>query len=135
MKYLCLLLLLLLSGAYVNAWQDDRILTGEKVFEALLSKGDLYLKDVPLCSADMKLYEQIALSLSTSYNTKNITVIDASCSPSRYETENSSVIDIWDCTVQINENSPSNEYISSSTYVFGLTRSDHTLIEASLRCR
>jgi hypothetical protein len=107
---------------------------GEEVLYALLKNDDVLLSAEPLCNADMKLYEQLALALSVSYDSENTTVIKSSCLPSKFERNIGNIENVWDCTIQINENSSTGEYISSSTFVLSLTKDSKKFIKGSLRC-
>ena len=133
MRYL--LIALILSCYSIGVDAQNAPPNGEEVFGIFLSKMNMNLANESLCKADMKLYEQLALSLSVSYESKNITKVTSSCEPSKFDVTNNKVIDIWDCTIQINENSPEGEFVSSSTYVFGLSRGKHEFVDGSLRCR
>jgi hypothetical protein len=108
---------------------------GERVFSEFFSIFQKDLKNELLCQADIKLFELFSLSLSTSYDTENSTYISSSCTPSKFDVSDNRTIDIWDCTIQINEDNPGGEFISSSTYVFGLSKNTHKYVDGSLRCR
>ena len=127
------MIILLLSSCTNSVVGNSIPPSGEEVFVAFLSNLNQDLKDESLCRANILLYEQLALSLSVSHESKNTTVISSTCTPSKHEM-NTKVIDIWDCTIQINENNPDGEFISSSTYVFGLSKDKKEYIGNSLRC-
>lgn len=133
MRYL--ICLLFLTGCTIDAAEPSSPPSGEEVFNALLKNGNIDLATEPLCKADMNLYEQMALALSVSYGNDNRTVIESHCLPSKHEMSTGNVVDVWDCTVQINENNKEGEFVSSSTIVFGLTLKTRELIKGSLRCR
>jgi hypothetical protein len=133
MRYL--LCFLFLTGCAVHAAEPPIPPRGEQIFNALLKNGNVDLATEPLCKADINLYEQIALALSVSYENDNKTVIESHCSPSKHEMSAGNVVDVWDCTVQINENNKKGEFISSSTIVFSLTLKNKEFIKGSLRCR
>jgi hypothetical protein len=129
-----ILSVVVIAGCSFSACAAEPQPTGEDVFAALLANGDIELASEPLCQADIKLYQQLALSLSVSYESHNSTKIKSSCVPSKFE-QGSTVTDIWDCTVQLVETDPKGEFISTSTYMFGLTRGkQHKLVKGSLRC-
>jgi hypothetical protein len=107
---------------------------GEEVFYALLKNDDIHLLSEPLCNDDIKLYEQLALAFSVSFNSKNTTTLKSSCLPSKFEDSTGKVEDVWDCTIQINENNNSGDFISSSTFVLSLTSENKELVNGSLRC-
>lgn len=129
MSILCLL------GCAVHAGTISTPPSGEQMFSALLKNSDIDLANEPLCNADIKLYEQISRALSVSYQSDNKTLLQSDCSPSKFDTPQGQVIEVWDCTLQINERSEKGEFISSSTIVFSLTQDTHEFINGSLRCR
>jgi len=133
MRYI--LLLLLLTGCSVHAATSTPPPTGEQVFKALLKNGNIELATEPLCKANINLLSQLSLALSVSYENENITTIKSSCAPSKFEKSDKMVINMWDCTVQINENNKQGEFISSSTFVFSMTKGKKEFIKGSLRCR
>lgn len=133
MKYI--LVILILTGCSLSVNGKDTRPGGEDIFGILLSNLDVNLENEPLCKAKIKLAKQLALSLSVSYESPNVTKISSSCSPSKFETPANEVIDIWDCTIRINEDSPKGEFISSSTYVFGISQDKNEFVNGSLRCR
>lgn len=133
MRYL--ICFLFLTGCAVHAAEHSNPPSGEQVFNALLKNGNIDLATEPLCKADINLYEQIALALSVSHESDNKTSIESRCSPAKHEMSTGNVVNVWDCTVQINENDKTGEYISSSTMVFGLTLKNKEFIKGSLRCR
>jgi len=133
MRYL--ICFLFLTGCAVHATEPSNPPRGEQVFNALLKNGNVNLATEPLCRADINLYEQIALALSVSYDNDNKTVVESYCSPSKHEMSTGNVVDVWDCTVRINENNRKGEFISSSTIVFSLTQNNKEFINGSLRCR
>jgi len=129
-----LLLILLLSGCSVAVIGETRPPSGEEAFSIFLSKASLSLEDEPLCKADIKLYQQLALSLSVSHETNNTIKIASSCAPSKFENAENKVVDIWDCKIQISEENPEGEFVSNSTYVFGVSWDRSEYVEGSLRC-
>ncbi|MCI0507808.1 MAG: hypothetical protein L0Z73_17095 [Gammaproteobacteria bacterium] len=133
MRYL--IFFLFLTGCAVHAADLADKPRGEEVFSALLKNGSINLVNEPLCKADINLYEQLALAFSVSYESGNTTVIKSHCSPSKHEFSADNIVDVWDCTVQINENNQKGEFISSSTIVFSLTLDKKEFINGSLRCR
>lgn len=133
MKYL--LLLVLISGCAAQARDLGKHPSGVEVFIAILKHGEIDLQNEPLCKADIKLHEQLALSLSVSFESENTTLIKSTCSPSKFELSSENLIDVWDCSIQVNENSESGDYISSSIFVFSLTTDDFEYLKGSLRCR
>ncbi len=133
MKYL--LLLVLISGCAAQARDLGRQPSGEEVFKAILKHGEIDLQNEALCKADIKLYEQLALSLSVSFESENTTHIKSTCSPSKFELSSKNLIDAWDCSIQVNENSGSGDFISSSIFVFSLSTDDFEYLKGSLRCR
>ena len=106
---------------------------GEKVFSLFLANFDKNLENEPLCKAELKLYEQLALSLSVSYDSENTTSVNSYCAPSKHPIDNQ-LVDIWDCTIQFNEANQNGEFISSSTYVFGISAEADQFIHGTLRC-
>lgn len=134
-----LLIGLLLFGCATNA--DNSAPTGVEVLSALLKSGDFGLKDEPLCQMttaslglnEITLADHLSVILSTSYETNNITTISSKCEASKHD-DNGSTIDIWDCSLQVNETDASGEYISGSTIAFGITKNDKKLVRGSLRC-
>lgn len=133
MKYI--FLVLMLCGCSSPVVGKGSMPSGEEVFNALFKNLDKNLRDEPLCRAEMTLREQLALSLSVAHESQNTTTIESHCSPSKHEVKPDQTIDIWDCTVQLNENDTDGNFISSSTYVFGLTKNHKEFVEGSLRCR
>ena len=133
MKYLSLFLLL--AGCSAHAANIQSKPRGDEIFHVLLKNGDIKLINEPLCKADINLTEQLSLALSVSYESENKTIIKSFCNPSKFDYPSGKVIDVWDCTVQINENNKNNEFISSSTFVFSLTKDKNEFIKGSLRCR
>ena len=133
MRYL--LALVFLSGCGAHAAVLSIPPRGEDVFNVLFKNGAIDLANEPLCKADIKLYEQLALSFSVSYESRNNTMIKSSCAPSNFEKTPGHVIDVWECTVQINESNKSGEFVSSSTIVFDLTLDKKEFLKGSLRCR
>jgi len=133
MKYLFCLIVFAFTS--VNAANAQTKPTGEEVFSALFNYGKVELTKEPLCKADISLSEQLALNLSVSYESKNKTTIKSFCSPSKFDIPSGKVIDVWDCTVQVNETGNNGEFISSSTTVFSLTKDKHDFVKGSLRCR
>jgi len=133
MRYL--ILFLFLSGCTVQAADLSNPPGGEQVFSVLLKNGNINLVDEPLCKANINLYTQLSLAFSVSYESDNITVIKSHCSPSKHEFSTGNIVDVWDCTIQINENNKKGDFISSSTIVFSLTTGKKELIKGSLRCR
>lgn len=132
MRYIAVILLL--SGCAVQAATNTTPPTGEQVFNALLMNSNIDLQTEPLCKANQKLYAQLALSLSVSYDKGNTTTIKSSCIPSKFELQSKHVIKVWDCTVQLNETNKQGEFISSSTYAFSLTPDKKRYVKGSLRC-
>ena len=130
---------LMLFGCASNA--EIAAPTGEQAVSALLKSSDIKLKDEPLCQMttasiglnDMTLADHLSVVLSTSYETTNITSISSKCEKSKHD-NNGSTIDIWDCSLQINEKDTSGEYISGSTIAFGITLNEKKLVKGSLRC-
>lgn len=133
MRYLIYFLFLTVGEVYAGELSTPP--RGEQVFKALLKNGNVNLATEPFCKADINLYEQLALALSVSYESNNKTIIESHCSPSKHEMSTANVVDVWDCTVQINENNKKGGFISSSTLVFSLTLKDKEFIKGSLRCR
>jgi len=133
MKYF--LIFVLLSGCAAQARDIGRQPSGEDVFGAILKHGDADLQNEPLCKADIKLHEQLALSLSVAFESENTTHIKSTCSPSKFELSSEELIDVWDCSIQVNETSDEGEFISSSIFVFSLTADDFKYLKGSLRCR
>ncbi len=133
MRYL--ILLLSLSGCAVQATEQSNKPRGEEVFNILLKNGGINLVNEPLCKANINLNEQLSLAFSVSYENKNKTVIKSHCSPSKHDFSADKIIDVWDCTIQINENGLKNEFISSSVIVFSLTVDTKEFVKGSLRCR
>ncbi|HEY5604371.1 MAG TPA: hypothetical protein VIM41_14820 [Gammaproteobacteria bacterium] len=133
MRYL--IVILFLTGCTAHAANQSSPPRGEEVFNAILKNGNINLATEPLCNADIKLYEQLSLAFSVSYESDNKTVIKSYCAPSKFDNPSGKVIDVWDCTVQINENNSNGEFISSSTIVFSLTLDKKEFINGSLRCR
>lgn len=131
----CLTCLLLLMAWTTHAAEPSGQPRGEQVFHALLKNGNVDLATEPLCKADIKLYERIALALSVSYENYNRTIIKSRCAPSKHEMSAGKVVDVWDCTVQVNESNKKGRFVSSSTLVFSLTLEDKEFIKGSLRCR
>ena len=133
-----LLISLLLFGCTTNAAPPP---TGEEVLSALLKNGAIRLKDEPLCQMttasiglnDITLADHLSVVLSTSYETNNITTISSKCEKSKHDNKGAT-IDIWDCSLQINEKDTSGEYISGSTIAFGITLKEKKLVAGSLRC-
>lgn len=133
MRYL--IVILFLTGCTVHAANLSNPPRGEDVFNAILKNGNINLATERLCKADIKLYEQLSLAFSVSYESDNKTIIKSYCSPSKFDKSNGNVIDVWDCTVQINENNAKAEFISSSFIVFSLSLDKKEFIKGSLRCR
>jgi hypothetical protein len=131
MKYLVMSLFLSSCAAVA----DSNPPNGEEVFRIFFSSMNRNLNKEPLCNANMKLYEQLSVSLSVAHESQNIIKIKSSCESSKFEVKPKNIIDIWDCTVQINEDTKEGEFISSSTYVFGVSQTERTIINGSLRCR
>lgn len=126
---------LMFLGFSLAACAADMRPTGEEVFGALLANDDIDLAMEPLCKADIRLHQQLALSLSVSHESRNTTRIMSSCEPSKFESRPDQVIDIWDCEIRIIETDPKDEFISSSAYRFGITKDkQHRFVEGSLRC-
>lgn len=140
-KYTGMALLFCFVGCVVNAEMLNKP-TGEVVLQALLNAGDIELSNEPLCnmsSASMDkpnlvLSDHLATILSTSFESKNQTILTSSCSESKHDLTESKVIDVWDCRLGINENNPAGEFITSSTVLFSLSIDDYSLIHNSLRC-
>lgn len=132
MRYL--LALIFLTGCTVHAADSTIPPRGEDVFNALFKNGNIDLISEPLCKADIMLYEQLALAFSVSFESQNKTTIKSSCSPSKFDKTPDTTIDVWECTVQINEDNQNGEFISSSTIVFDLTLDNKEFIKGSLRC-
>ena len=132
MKYLIFLLFLMGCTAHAtNLLNPPR---GEQVFNALLKNGNINLVSEPLCKADINLYTQLSLAFSVSYESDNTTIIKSHCSPSKHAITADNIIDVWDCTVQVNENNKKGDFISSSTIIFSLTLDKKEFIKGSLRC-
>lgn len=133
MKYF--MLVLVLTGCTANAANLATPPRGEEVFNALLKNSDINLANEPLCKADMKFNEHLSLALSVSYESGNKTMLKSSCAPSKHDSPSGKVINVWDCTIQINENNQNDEFVSSSTIVFSLSPDTKEFIKGSLRCR
>lgn len=133
MRYL--IFFLFLSGCAVQAANLSNPPSGEQVFNALLKNGNINLVNEPLCKANIDLYAQLSLAFSVSYESDNKTVIKSHCSPSKHDFSTGNIVDVWDCTVQINESNNKGDFISSSTIVFSLTKDKKEFIRGSLRCR
>lgn len=129
-----ILMAALLSGYVHHAEGSTSPPSGEEVFYALLENDDILLDSEPLCKADIKLYEQLALALSVSYGSKNTTIIKSSCLPSKFDDNTGKVENVWDCTIQINENNIAGEFVSSSTFMLSLTSETKKFVKGSLRC-
>ncbi len=140
-KYTGIILLFCFVGCAVNAEMFNKP-TGEVVLQSLLNTGDIVLSNEPLCDMssasmnkqDLMLSDHLATILSTSFESKNQTILTSSCSESKHDLTDSKVIDVWDCRLGINENNPAGEFITSSTVLFSLSIDDYSLIHNSLRC-
>lgn len=135
-----LVVLLLLLACISNA---ETILkpTGEQALSAFFSALDVYLSSETLCDVGaatnkkekLKLRDYLATILSTSYDSQNVTSIQADCSESKHEGEEG-VVDIWDCKLMINETSSEGRFVSSSILAFGLDKKEVTYLSGTLRC-
>ena len=123
------------TATSVHAQNVEKKPTGEEVFRVLFNHAKVDLAKEPLCKADINLGEQLSLDLSVSFESHNQTMIKSFCTPSKFDVSSGKVIDVWDCTVQVNENDKNGEFISSSTTVFSLTKDKHGFVKGSLRCR
>lgn len=140
MKILALFSFLML-GCATNAAIDKKP-NGTQVLASLFEASGRNLEFEPLCNMESvsnpkvpyTLKDQLSVVLSPSYDSKNKTTIQTSCNPSKHDADNNQVIDIWDCTLIINETSSEGRFISSSTVAFGLTKVDFKFVPQSLRC-
>ncbi len=141
MKSTFVTLLFCLIGCATNAELANKP-SGEIVFQSLLSAGNIELSNEPLCNMssaslnkpNLLLSDHLATILSTSFESENKTTLKTSCSKSKHDLTESKVIDVWDCMLVINENSLKEEFITSSTVAFSLSKNDYSLIHNSLRC-
>ncbi len=139
---LFLLALLALSGCSSTAFSDNRKPTGEDVFDILLKNAELSLSTEPLCdisSATRKkmhitLGEHLATVLSVSHETANKVTMSSSCDKTKFEDDAGSLIDVWDCKVEVHEANPQGQFISSSMIAFSAELEDHNLVRGSVRC-
>lgn len=137
-RFICwsvLLTIIVMASCTASAADSLKPPNGEEVFAALLQNLDVSLAAEPLCKANTKLSNHLALALSVSYANKNTATLKSSCVPSKFDIATGKTMDIWDCTIQINENSQKGEFISSSTIAFGLTPDTKKFVKGSLRCR
>ncbi len=140
MKYLTLFVLLIL-GCTSNATTDSKP-DGVQVLTSLLDASNSILDAEPLCNMQSvstskvpyTLKDHLSVVLSSSYESENKTNIQTTCNTSKHDTDKNQVIDIWDCTLIVNEISSTGEFISSSTIAFGLTKTDFKFVSKSLRC-
>ena len=140
MKHLTLFTLLLV-GCATNATTDKKP-NGTQALASLFEASERILEKEPLCnlesvanpSVPYTLKDQLSVALSPSYDNENITNIQTNCNPSKHDTDNNQTIDIWDCTLIVNETSSTGEFISSSTIAFGLTKEEFKFVPKSLRC-
>ena len=140
MKYIFWLLLLLI-GCATNAQTSNRP-TGEEVLSSLLEASDQELSKEPLCNVTSVslikkpylLMHHLSAILATSYESKNSTTVQTSCSSSKHKQLNGSLIEIWDCRLIINELSASGELITASTVAFSLEKLNLKYVPQSLRC-
>lgn len=116
--------------------------SGEQVLSSLFEAFDRNLSEEPLCSmgsisdpkSPYRLKNHLSVIFSTSYESKNSTSIETTCSASKHEKPNGKTIDIWDCKLTVNEATKTGEFISASTIAFGLKKTNLRFMPQSLRC-
>ena len=136
-----LIVSLCLVGCTINAQVSEKP-SGERVLLSLFDALDVQLFGEPMCNmvstsmnnTNLRLKDHMATVLSTSYENKNTTNFSTTCNESKHELQGGSLIDIWDCTLLINETSADKEFISSSSITFSLSKSNLKFVPKSLRC-
>lgn len=116
--------------------------SGGAVFASLLTNMNYSLKNEALCqvtsasqpNTPLTLGQHLATAFSLSYQSTNSLTISSQCNLSKYETENGQVKDMWDCSLNLVENNPKNEFISNSNIAFGLDLKTLSLIPNTIRC-
>ena len=134
-------LLLVLVGCATDA-QIPKKPTGEEALSSLLEASGQELSREPLCNMNsvslskkpFLLMHHLSVILATSYESKNLTNIQTSCSTSKHEYSNGSLIEVWDCQLITNELSPSGELVTASTVAFSLEKVNLKYVPQSLRC-
>lgn len=137
-----LLLLVCLSGCTNTAPADTQKPDGEQVFDVLFKSLDLPLDKEPMCNLQsttrsdesITLGQHLATIMSLTYESDAIVTVSSSCAQSKHEDKNGGVIDIWDCKLEIMENSQDGQSISSSMIAFSTPLDKISVITGSLRC-
>lgn len=129
-----LILTVIISSCSSYASKNVSSPTGEEVFNVLFKSSNFDLKEEPLCSADYTIAEYMSLILSTSYNNKNTSKITSSCSLSKFDSSDNTVLGVWDCNVQVNETNQEFGFISSASIKFSMSLNKTRLLKGSIRC-
>ncbi len=141
MKKSLIVALLYLFGCSINA-QSNQKPTGELVLASLFESADIKLSKEPMCNmvsasmnkSSLRLRDHLATALSSSFESKNKTTISTTCNESKHELKKGKLMDVWDCTLLINEMTPDEGFISSSTITFSLNKHNLKFVKKSLRC-
>ena len=135
-------LIVLLSACSKTVPADAPKPDGQRVFDILFSSIELALSEEPLCdmvsasrkNAAITLGQHLATILSPSYESESVVTIKSSCMPSKHEYEDGGIVDVWDCQLEVLENSQDGDSISSSMILFSTLMDDSEIIKGSLRC-
>ncbi len=116
--------------------------SGELFYDVLLSMTDVKLSNEPLCNltsvsrntSELTFGNHLSTILSVSYKTNSTNTISSSCSISKHEKENKTVVDIWDCKLELKETNSKGNFISSSMVAFGINTDNLKYQAGTLRC-
>jgi hypothetical protein len=136
-----LVLILLLNGCAALATENPKPPSGEQVFDILFKNADRPLTKESRCDVKsmtrkntaVTLGQHLATILSVSYETKNLVSIKSSCEMSK-DDSTGTVVDVWDCRLEMNESNQKGEFISSAMVAFNMSMDKSKLIKGSLRC-